>query len=141
MRRHDRRAAAFVLLLLLLVGCSHKDGRLAASGTVALDGKPLESGAISFKPAPGKDGHGAGAPIENGQFQIPAGYGLEPGKYLVTVQTFKLTGRMVVIPLQGKVAERVLVKYNEANKLEATVAAGTANYFDFHLTTVAGGVR
>jgi len=34
-----------------------------------------------------------------------------------------------------------LVTYNEASKLEAAVAAGAANHFDFQLTSVAGGVR
>ena len=85
----------FVLLLFVLVGCS-RDGRLAASGTVTLDGKPLESGAITFQPAPGSQGNSAGGSIENGHFQIAAEHGLKPGKYFVTIQSFKLTGRTVV---------------------------------------------
>jgi hypothetical protein len=125
---------AFAFLLLALVGCS-RDGRLAANGTITLDGKPLESGAITFQPAAGGSGHSAGGQIENGQFHLAAEHGLEPGNYSVVVQTFRLTGRTVVLPM-GKVPERVMVTYNEAGKLDASVAAGAANQFDFRLTSV-----
>jgi hypothetical protein len=130
---------AFALLLLALVGCS-RDGRLSASGTVTLDGKPLESGVISFRPAAGGAGHSAGGQIEKGGFHLAAAHGLTPGKYLVTIQSFKLTGRTIVVP-QGKVPERVLVEYKEAGKIEATVAAGANNQFDFKLTSVGGNAH
>ena len=120
--------------LLSLVGCSF-DGRMAASGTVTLDGKPLESGLITFLPAPGSDGHSAGGQITNGEFHLPADHGLKPGKYLVTIQSFKPTGR-IVQGLMGKVPEKVAVKFNEAGKLEATLTVGAANRFDFKLTSV-----
>jgi hypothetical protein len=125
----------FALLLLTLLGCS-SDGRLAVSGTVTLDGKPLEKAAISFQPAAGSEGHSAGGQITNGKFLLPADHGLKPGKYFVTVQAFKETGRMVVDPQFGiKVPEQVMVECKEAGKLEATVTAGAANQFDFRLTS------
>jgi hypothetical protein len=130
------RVATLVLLLLTLFGCSG-DGRLAVSGTVMLDGNPLESGAITFQPAAGSDGHSAGGLIANGNFQLVAEHGLMPGKYLVTVQSFKLTGRMVVDPQRGNVPEQLLVKYNEAGKIEASIAADVKNHFDFQLTSEA----
>jgi hypothetical protein len=130
---------AVTILLVTLFGCS-SDGRLAASGTVALDGKPLESGAISFQPAPGSEGHSAGGQITDGRFRLSADHGLKPGKYFVTVQSFKLTGRMVPDVQTGReIREQVLVKYNEAGKIEAIVAAGRVNHFDIQLTS-AGGV-
>ena len=122
------------MLLLAIVGCS-SDGRLTVSGTVTLDGKPLESGTISFQPAPGEAGHSAGGRIENGEFRLPAEHGMKPGKYLVVVQTFRPTGRMNNHPIKGKFADVARVKYNEAGKLEATVAPGAANHFDFQLTS------
>ena len=128
------RNAAFALLFLVLAGCS-RDGRMAASGTVTLDGKPLENGGITFQPAPGSDGHSAGGQIANGRFQLAANHGLKPGKYLVIVQAFKLTGRMVKDPQRGKVPEMVAVKFNEAGTIEATVVTSTANRFDFQLTS------
>ncbi len=124
---------ACVLLLLPFVGCS-SDGRMAASGTVTLDGKPLETGTITFQPAPGSEGHSGGGLIQGGTFHLPADHGLTPGKYHVTIQSFTLTGRTVESPL-GKVPERLAVRFNEAGKLDATVAASTAGRLDFQLTS------
>jgi hypothetical protein len=67
---------ACVFLLLALVGCS-SDGRMPVSGAVTLDGKPLESGAITFQPVAASAGHNAGEKIENGQFRLSAAHGLE----------------------------------------------------------------
>ena len=126
---------AMLVFLLLLVGCS-SDSRIAASGTVTLDGKPLESGAVSFRPAPGNTSNSSGGQIERGQFHLTANHGLCPGKYLVTVQAFKPTGRMVKDQQLGKdVPEQASLKFNEVGKLEAVVAAGAENNFDFHLTS------
>jgi hypothetical protein len=118
-----------------MFGCSRGNGRMALSGTISLDGKPLEAGAISFRPAPDNDGNSSGGQIESGEFRLSADRGLKPGKYLVTVQAFNLTGRTVMDPQMGKVPERVLVQYNEAGKLEATVAPGEPNRFEFQLTS------
>jgi hypothetical protein len=133
-------AAPCLLLLLALVGCSTND-RTAASGTVTLDDKPLESGAISFQPTRGSEGPSAGGRIINGQYQLAAKHGLKPGNYSVTIQTFKPTGRMLTDRQTGKnYPEQAQVTYNEAGKLEAAVVAGVANRFDFTLTS-AGGAR
>jgi hypothetical protein len=138
MQQNDPRKIALILLLLALTGCS-SDDRMEAHGTVTLDGMPLESGAISFRPAPGSMGHSAGGQIAGGKFSIPADHGLRPGKYLVTIQSFRLTGRMVIDPPTGtKVPEQLLVTYNEAGELEATMVAGAAGRFDFTLTSVGG---
>jgi hypothetical protein len=132
---------AFALLLLALLGCS-RDGRVSAGGTVTLDGKPLESGVITFQPAPGSEGVGAGGQLAGGQFQIAAKHGLKPGKYWVSVKVFRPTGRMVEDPLMHKkIPETALVKYNEAGKLETTVAADAANHFEFQLTSADGSAR
>ena len=131
------RNITFALLLFALVGCS-RDGRLAASGTVTLDGKPLESGAITFKPAPGSEGHSAGESLENGQFQLAGTWGFKPGKYFVTIQSFADRPHGCGPAHRSRAG---LVKYKEANKLEATLAAGATNHFDFRLTSAADGVR
>ena len=52
-------------------GCSHNNGRLGLAGTVAIDGRPVELGTISFQPAKGSEGTGAGAGIDKGAFEIP----------------------------------------------------------------------
>ena len=111
---------------------------MAVTGTVTLDGKPLQSGAISFRPAPDNTSNSSGGQIQRGQFHLAANCGLYPGKYFVTVQTFKLTGRMVMDPQFGKkVPEQAAINFNETGKLEANVTAGAENQFDFQLTSSA----
>lgn len=51
------------------------------SGTVTLDGQPMEKGCISFTPEDDQAGT-AGSDIEAGRFQIPQ---LKPGKYRVQI--------------------------------------------------------
>jgi hypothetical protein len=134
MRREKTVHLVFSLLVLVLVGCS-SDRRVAVTGTVSLDGKPLDSGQITFRPAPNNASNSSGGPIENGQFCIAANHGLCPGKYVVTVQAFKVTGRMVM-ERDNKVKEVVPITFKEAGKLEADVTAGGKNHFDFPLTSV-----
>ena len=119
--------------LFTAAGCS-SDSRIAVTGAVTLDGKPLESAAISFRPAPGNTSNSSGGQIERGEFHLAANHGLCPGKYFVTVQTFKPTGRMIVIH-ETKVPEQAAIKFNEDGKLEANVTAGNENHFDFRLTS------
>ena len=128
------RCIGVLILVLFLSGCSSND-RLGVSGTIAVNGKPIESGAISFRPAPGNSGSSSGGQIRQGRFQLTAQRGLVPGKYLVAVQAFQPTGRTIKDGQSGQmVAEQAEVKYNEAGKLEATVTAGKENQFDFQLT-------
>ena len=129
--------SAFALLALL--GCSGSDGRVSVSGTVTLDGKPLDSGSISFRPAPGTSANSSGGRITGGSYELPAEQGLKPGKYLVTVQAFRKTGKMVEDPQMGTVPERERVKFKEAGSLEATVEQRGDNTFDFRLTSAGGG--
>lgn len=73
-------------LLAANIACTDPNplGREALSGTVSVEGAPLEAGAISFDPTePG--GVTSGAPIENGEFEIEEVRGLPPGTYLVRV--------------------------------------------------------
>ena len=72
-----RRAMGNVLpmLLLALMGCG--PGEAAVSGTVLLDGKPLEEGNIAFRPLPATAASEAiGGPIKDGKFQVKARPGL-----------------------------------------------------------------
>src|SRR5262249_13896346 len=67
-----------------LAGCSDPDGPRAVSGFVKLEGQPLKEGCISFVPVD-KQGPESGAPITNGEYEIPADHGLKPGTYLVQI--------------------------------------------------------
>jgi hypothetical protein len=72
-----------VVVATALAGCAGSpDGRQAISGTVTLEGQPLDQGQIMFFPEEGQDTVG-GAPVLNGKFKIDSKQGLKPGRYLV----------------------------------------------------------
>ncbi|MEA1951467.1 MAG: hypothetical protein U9N87_08785 [Planctomycetota bacterium] len=126
-----------VLLLFAAVpmtGCSGGDGRKGLSGTVSVDGQPLESGLINFRPAAGTKSNSSGCAIKDGEFQIAADKGLPVGKYMVTVQAFRKSGRIVKDPQMGNAPEIVPISFMEAGTLEATVTADGENRFEFKLT-------
>ncbi len=119
----------------LMAGCSQRDGRQRVTGIVTLDGQPLASGAINFRPLAGLEANSAGAPIANGRFDLPAASGLKPGDYAVTIVAMKATGRMVNDEQMGQVPEMVPIRFREEGQLKATVVAGQKAHFEFQLTT------
>src|SRR5262245_35075868 len=60
--------AALAVTLALLTGCSGGKG-ITATGSVAIDGKPVEDGYITFYPADGKSPP-AGGEIKGGKFSV-----------------------------------------------------------------------
>lgn len=67
----------------LLAGCSDPyAGRMEVTGAVKLQGQPLREGRIMFFPLDQQDTQG-GAPIVEGEYQVPRQSGLKAGKYLV----------------------------------------------------------
>src|SRR4051794_27321646 len=71
----------------LWAGCSgDSSGRHAISGTVKLDGAPLEKGNISFQPVEGGL-TSSGAVISQGEYSIPRDKGLPAGKYRVEINS------------------------------------------------------
>jgi hypothetical protein len=89
---HLRCAAILAASLPLLIasGCGESDplGRKAISGTVSLNGAPVEKGNISFQPVD-KSATSGGAVIEAGKYSIPRQTGLPVGKYRVTINAPK----------------------------------------------------
>jgi hypothetical protein len=127
--------AALVLLLpvAVLAGCA-RDARLAVSGTVTLDGKPLKEAIINFAPLDGAAAHSSGAAILDGEFAVPAKQGVKAGRYRVTIQGVEDTGKTVKDPTMGDIPYKIPITYKEEGQLEATVVAGSENRFDFKLT-------
>ena len=67
-------------------GCSKADNRrIAVSGKVTYEGKPVEIGSISFVPAAGEDGLAAGGRIENAEYSLPSDAGPSAGTYVVQI--------------------------------------------------------
>jgi len=139
------RSVLVLSLSFLSSGCGGGDElpREAVSGTVDLDGKPLEKGTIRFTPAAQSNAVSAvegGAMIESGKFSIPRDRGLVPGNYQVAVfgggpgasgksQKGTATGG----PSPTK--ESIPAKYNAQSKLQAEVKKGGPNDFTFNLTS------
>jgi hypothetical protein len=79
-------------LVMAVAGCSGDPGMVTAvpaSGTVKFDGKPLESGSISFVPEKGRPASGA---IKDGKFTMTTyteNDGAIPGKHAVAVTSYK----------------------------------------------------
>lgn len=125
------------LAIGIAAGCGRGDGRRALAGTVSLDGKPLAAAAIDFQPAQGNSGGTSGAITDDsGQFSIPATKGLVPGKYVVTIQKWKGTGRTFKDARSGALREITgPIVFKEGPKLDASIAADGPNRFDFQLTS------
>ena len=109
--------------------------REPVTGTVTLDGVPLDYGIINFRP----QGHAAassGSVVTKGKFKIPGDKGLQPGNYKVNIQAFKETGRMAQgLPGEPERPERVPVQINEAGQLTATISANQKEPLTLQLTT------
>jgi hypothetical protein len=129
----------FALCLAGVAGCGPwTGGRMAVTGTVALDGEPVDWGSIVFVPAEGGDGgQKAGGRIENGKYALPAVSGLVPGKYRVEIRWDRKTGRQIRIPgqepdLMDETRQVVPARYNTKSDLIVDLQQGR-NTLDFDL--------
>jgi hypothetical protein len=78
-----RRIVAVAVVLLLLLGCQHRNPRGAVGGTITYKGQPINSGALLLYPAGGK-GDPLLVPVgEDGTFRTSD---LPPGNYKVVVE-------------------------------------------------------
>lgn len=77
-------------LLFLTCGCGGSDplGRHAISGSVSLEGAPVERGSIGFHPTE-KGITSSGGVINGGKYSIAREKGLPAGKYRVTINAPK----------------------------------------------------
>jgi hypothetical protein len=124
-------------LLVGLCGCADgKPKRYAVSGDVKWQGKPLDQGAILFLAEDAALGIG-GAPIKDGQYQIPAEQGLRPGHYKVMISSSDPKNRVVdpdsppgYLPVPK---DRIKPQYNALTTLTADVTASGNNAFNFEV--------
>jgi len=129
------RSALVLACSLFAVGCGRNaDGPQRVSGTVKLNGEPLDQGVISFVD-PANSTAAGGALIKDGRYDIPAEHGITAGKYRVTISSPSGTSVTPEEYAAGKTAmasqERISEKYNTSSTLEAEVTAGGKNVFDF----------
>ena len=114
--------------------------RHAVSGSITLDGKPLESGMISFDPDEGAATPvSGGGLVQGGQYSIGRATGLTPGVYRVSIRSGGGTGSSVSEAPGGppKKAAKDLVpeQYNAKSTLKADLKDGGSTRFDFDLKT------
>jgi hypothetical protein len=137
------RLVGFICLVLCpaLGGCGGADDdlpRQALSGTVTLDGQPLELGIIQFQPSSAQEPLPAGAEIKDGTFTIARDEGPTPGNYRVFITSSG--GKKPPTPagtsgekMPGIMPDLIPAKYNSNSTLTVKVEADKPNTFDFPL--------
>lgn len=126
-----RNCQILLLLSVGLAGCSSSDiGKV--TGTVTLDGKPLEYAKLEFFPQPA-GGLSSGRTDKDGHYQLYFGrdeMGAKVGEHLVQIRTAGAG------PSEGdygsSAPEKIPLKYNTKSELKATVKPGS-NTIDFDL--------
>jgi hypothetical protein len=128
-------------VLLCAVGCGGgRADRGAVSGTVTLDGKPVERGSILFTPSEGTQGSAAGGEIANGRYQLPAKIGPAVGRNRVEIRAMRKTGKMVpkafgrpgeMVPEQ---VEAIPPRFNTKSNLKVDIKRGD-NTADFDVAS------
>lgn len=113
------------ILATLLIGCG-KPAPNIVSGSVTMNGTPVEQGEIMFLPSDGK-GTVAAGPIVNGAYSMEC----QPGDKSVKITATKEQG----IAPDGlpNYVSYIPAKYNTKTTLTAKVAAGNKDKFDFDL--------
>jgi len=129
-----------LLMALGIVGCGEAPPkRVAITGTVKLDGKPVESGSITFIPEPDSPNPSAGGEIKGGEYILTADAGPSSGKYRVEIRWSRPTGKKVPVgspsppgTMMDEVKEAIPAKYNTQSTLEREISADE-NTVDFDL--------
>lgn len=118
-----RDALWFFFVCCLGLGCSGPSGseKASVSGSVTLNGAPLDSGLISFFPVDGK-GAPASAAIDKGKYTVQ----VELGEKRVEITAPKVVGKRAAYetpdsPMVDLLEERLPPQYNALTELRATV--------------------
>ena len=124
--------------LFLSIGCTKPTGpnQGNVSGTVKLDGKPVEQGNILFTPAEGVKGTVTGGEIKDGQYKLADKKAAALGQNRVEIRALRKSGKMVPKPMapQGEMVEElveaVAPRFNNDSKLKFEIKPGdnTANF-------------
>jgi hypothetical protein len=129
--------ALLALQLVALGGCGRRTDRMKVSGSVTLNGAPLDSGSIRFVSVGREKLMAAGATVLNGEFKIPKEKGLTPGTYHLEINAPDTKAPPVMvyatpggpgIPTQP---ERIPAEYNVDSKKTIEVTADGPNHFEF----------
>ena len=135
-------ASLSLIGLGLLGGCGGNPlGRNPISGTVKVDGVPLEKGTISFQPL--EDGQtSSGAVISGGNYAIPRDKGLPAGSYRVSINAAAPGGSRPAlaadaVPGDGPPPPKEMIppEWNESSTQTIEVKKGGPFIFPFEIAT------
>jgi hypothetical protein len=112
------------LFASFIAGCSADTEHGTVTGTVTLDGQPLQNGIIHFVPADGRTAT-ADEPIADGKFSIK----VPVGEKKVSISAPKVTGKRKMYdtpdsPTVDVVEELLPPQYNRQSTLTLTVKPG-----------------
>lgn len=136
-----RRALALAILAAGAPGCGGPPAdRFPVAGRVTLDGRPLESGAITFLPSGA--GPAVGAPIAAGAYRLEAAEGPAPGSYRVEIDSVRPTGRTVRDldnpAISSEETQNIIPPaFNRQSRVVVEVKPNDENAFDFDVTSKA----
>jgi hypothetical protein len=133
--------AALMSLFLAASGCGTGASLGAATGRVTYHGEAVTEGSVMFTDT--VRGAAYVAPLDaNGKFelQVAAGFGVPPGKYVVTIGPPRAMPSMdpmknLAGPPANKEYKNIPLKYRDekTSGLEAVVVAGANKPFDFNM--------
>ncbi len=125
--KNDFHFAVALTLLSLTVGCGKSLS--GVSGTVTLDGKPLEGAFVEFSPVSGRPS--LGKTDEDGRYQLEystSKSGVESGEHTVRIGTYEEASiDMETGEPTAEVEEIVPEKYNSQTTLTEHVKPGKNN--------------
>jgi len=135
-------ALVAVLAITPFAGCGGAPaGFYGVSGTVKVDGAPLEKGTISFEAMEGQR-TSSGALVSGGEFKVPPAHGLQEGKYRVVVHAASPGsggGKAADDALPGEAPpppkELIPPDWNESSKQTIEVKKGGPFVFSFEIAT------
>jgi hypothetical protein len=141
------KLARLVPLLVTLIwltgaiaGCQPRTNRLPVSGTITLNGQPLDGATIRFASVDGVKSAN-GALVQDGRFQIPKAKGLLPGKYHVEINAPDNKAPQIMVsggpgqPAARTAPERVPAEFNINSKQTIEVTVGGDNNFTFDIVS------
>jgi hypothetical protein len=129
-RLHGAVAVLGLAALASVAGCAPAGATV--SGTVTLDGAPLEDANISFVPKADGQKQAGWAIIAGGKYAIPASGGLGTGAFRVEIRASRATGEKSNDPTLISTKEVVPPRYNSRSELVADIKPGP-NVVNFDL--------
>jgi hypothetical protein len=135
-----------LLALAAVCGCGGGEAplpRAAVSGTVTLDGQPLQEGVVRFVPIDNTAGPKTSVIVSQGKFSADAEQGPIVGKHRIEIEStddggYAMDDEQAIQKLRESGVTRIDVvrvppNYNSHSTLTETVSADQPNVFQFNL--------